>query len=556
MKNILTLLLTLSFSMFYGQVAFTTIPLDKQLIGRDIATNLGDIIIEGEVNNVGVTYDAIEIELYRDGVLQNTSTQTQSLNFTGNSAAFNFTIPIVAELHNYSIKIHGKQGATRTLEQEVVDIVAGDVYIIQGQSNAEAKMQSGSANSNVSDYIRVYSSGARDVPSLLNNDYWYIGQGDGSSSTDGNTGQWGLKLAKMLVDNLKIPIAIFNGAEGGEVIDFFLAPSDYKESLNSNYSRLYYRLNRTALKNKVRAIIWSQGGSDGAINTSITEYKKSFLSLKKSWKTDCSNIEQFYIFQTINSCNTKVEGIKEAQRQLAFENSDISIMSTAALKLSDDDCHFAFVNGYEEFAKRIFPLVNRDIYGVTTAVEVDAPMIQSAALVNATTLEVVTDATTLSIETIAEDFLLEDASQVDITNTITNITVVRNKIIFTLSADPGTNATISYLAQAIGDTGNFITNSNGLEILCFYKYPIGESNLSVDDFEFKVANDGSTFIVTSNNIINQVKVYDVTGRLLVDKKPLDKEVRIDILTIRKGTILLLNVTFDNGAIISKKMIKY
>ncbi len=557
MKIISTLLFVLISTIVYGQVTFSKLPLNKQLVGRDVATNKGDIIVEGEVDNSGVNYDAIEVELYRDGVLQSTSTQTQALTFTGNLASFNFTIPITAELINYSIKIYGKQGVTLTLVEEVVDLVAGDVYIIQGQSIAEAKKINGSADSNVSNFIRVFSSGARDVPSLFNNEYWYIGQGDGSSSTDGNTGQWGLKFARMLVDNIKIPIAIFNGAEGGEIIDFFLAPPDYKESLNSNYARLYYRLNKTGLKNNVRAVIWSQGGSDGAINTPITEYKKDFLTLKNSWNTDCPKIEKFYIFQTTNSCNAKVHEIKEAQRQLAFENQDISIMSTAALELGDDDCHFAFVNGYEEFGKRIFYLINRDIYGVASTKKIDAPMIQSAVLINDNkTLEVVTDATTLSIATVAEDFRLEDANENDITDFITNITTLGNKIIFTLSSDPGENAVISYLAQAVGDRGNFITNSNGIEILCFYKYPIGESNLNVDDFEFKIINDENTLIIISTITINQVKVYDILGKLLIEKKPLDKESRIDIQNFKKGTVLMLNMTFDNGVSTSKKLIRY
>ncbi len=477
MKNSLTFFLILIASLSYGQVTFSKLPLNKQLVGRDVATNTGNIIVEGEVNNTGATYDAIEVELYRDEVLQNSSTQTQLLTFSGNLAPFNFTIPIVAELHNYSIKIYGKQGSTLTLEKEVVELVAGDVYIIQGQSNAVAEMTSGSANANINDFIRVYAFGDSDEADLLGNDTWYRGQGDGDIETNGNVGQWGLKLARMLVDNHNIPVAIFNGAHPGVEIAFFQRPPNYQTSLDSNYGRLYYRLNKTGLKNKVRAVFWSQGEQDGGIGTPLTTYKNSFITLKNSWQSDYSAIEKFYIFQTKNGCWTdvgKINIIKEAQRQLAFENADISIMPTAALD-QEDDCHFKFVNGYEEFGKRLFPLVNRDIYGVnpTPAItEIDAPMIQSASLVNPTTLEVVTDATSLSIATVAEDFLLENASQVNITNTITNIAVLGNKIIFTLSTNPGANATISYLAQDAGATGKFITNSNDIEILCFYRYPI------------------------------------------------------------------------------------
>ena len=63
----------------------------------------------------------------------------------------------------------------------------------------------------------------------------------------------------MLMDDLQIPIAIFNGAHGGQPIEFFQAPGDYKTSTSSNYGRMYYRLNKTRLKENVRAILWSQG---------------------------------------------------------------------------------------------------------------------------------------------------------------------------------------------------------------------------------------------------------------------------------------------------------
>jgi len=480
MKNILTFLSILFFQIAFCQVTFTSIPIDKQLVGRDVITNTGDVIIEGEVDNTSVTYDAIEVELYRDGVLQ--STHPKSLTFTSNLAPFSFTIPIVSELFNYSIKIYGKLGAVSTLEKEVVEIVAGDVYIIQGQSNAVAYNFGEDVPDpdvlNYSEFIRVYANGESDETLLIANDNWYEGTGGLWIDANGNTGMWGQKLAKTLVDIHNIPVAIFNSAHPGERISFFEPDPDPNTPftyLGRNYGRLYYRLNKTGLTNKVRALFWSQGEADGSTNgnTSIADYKTSFLNLKSNWLTHYPNIEHLYLFQTKNGdCDGDLHLIKEAQRQLAFEDSDISIIPSAFFTHRSDNCHFNYANGYEEFANRLYPLVNRDIYGVTYTNEIDAPMIQSATLVNPTTIEVETDATSLTIATTAADFLLEDASQIDITNTITTITVSGNKIIFTLSADPGANATISYLGQAGGLTSNFITNSNGLEILCFYRYPI------------------------------------------------------------------------------------
>ena len=40
--------------------------------------------------------------------------------------------------------------------------------------------------------------------------------------------------------------------------------------------------------------------------------------------------------------------------------NDVEIMSTTAI-LGHDGCHFS-LEGYKEFAKRIFPLVSRDFF--------------------------------------------------------------------------------------------------------------------------------------------------------------------------------------------------
>lgn len=541
MKHILIqALLLIFFNLSFGQVTFNNIPLDKQLIGRDINTNLGHIIVEGEVNNLSVNYDTLLIELYRDNVLHNSV--SSALNYNSGLATFNFDISIVAQLSNYSIKIYGKLESSLTFVKEVIDIVAGDVFIIQGQSNAEARSFNGSANGNQNNFIRVYSSSTADPTVLINNDQWFIGEGDGYSNTNGNAGQWGLKLANSIVESTNIPVAIFNGASSGSPISFFLAPNNYKTSLTSNYGRLYYRLTKTKLKNYVRAVFWAQGESDGMAyaGSSTIEYKNAFTEVRNSWLTDYQNIEKYYIFQTKNGCGGFLMEIKEAQRQLAYENSNISIMPTAAITHHTDNCHFPFTNGYEVFADRIFPLVQRDLYGFIMYNEIDAPIITNAYLSNATTLIVETDATNLKIASVAEDFELSNAGFA----TITNITTSQNNIIFTLSENPGTNPEISYLAQSIG-IGNFITNSNSLELICFYKYPINTFTLSSIDFlknNLRIYPNPTSGLLHIKLPINQnnlkVRLLDVLGRVIFDKQFNSNNFQIN-LPEKKGFYFLM-----------------
>ena len=455
-----------------AQVQFDSIPLTRQLVSRNIQSNLGTLTLAGTVDSTGTPYDSLIVEVLREGLLYDRI--SIPLNYQTNPSAFNLSVEIFAELANYSVNIFGKDDSVVTLERSVSELVAGDVYIIQGQSNAEARMQLGTPDSNASEFIRVFANGT-DIPSDLTNNYnWYLGQGDGDKSTNGNTGQWGLKLARMLVDTFQIPIAIFNGANGGKEIALFQAPPNYQSSLTSNYGRLYHRLEMTGLTRKVRAIFWSQGERDAnPINATTTiDYRNYFNDLYNSWQLDYNNIEKVYIFQSKNGCGFPVENmmrIKEAQRQVAFNNPNVHIMSTAALTHFTDNCHFVYNHGYEKFATRIFKLVSRDFYGVNYS-EIEPPMIQDAYLSNDSTIIVATNASNLSINTIAENFELNDTSG----QSITNIQVSAGTIIFSLTGKPDTSATISYLAQMFG-AGNFITNQNDLELVCFYKYPIRQS---------------------------------------------------------------------------------
>lgn len=506
-----------------GQVTFDTIPLDRQLYGRDTSTNLATVVISGEVSDVAVSYQSIQINVTRNSAFY--GTYTYPLTYSSGIAPFTFSIPIMAELANYTFKIYGKFGTTLTLVKTVSDVVAGDAIIIQGQSNAEAQMHSGTSNAYLSNYVRVYASGHQLEGNLIANNSWFLGQGDGNQNTNGNTGQWGLKLGRMLVDSVKIPIAVFNGAHGGMEIDFFRAPVDYQTSQSSNYGKMYYRLERTGLRDNVRAVLWSQGerDADTSLATSTEDYKTAFLDLKNSWLADYPNIEQFYIFQTKNGCDKPLENlmqVKEAQRQLASENADITIMSTAAIMHHSDSCHFPFANGYEVFADRIFKVIRRDLYGFPDTNEVHPPMPFSASMIDDTVLIIGTNADNLSVSTLATDFKLYNAG----TTTIANIDVLFGDIVITLSDVPPPNASISYLGP-YSSPGGFIINSSGLELLCFHQFPLDTT----------IATDVNTVVT------NPIRVYP---------NPTRESIHINLPSVLVGSTIRL-VDYTGKIILSK-----
>jgi hypothetical protein len=505
MKNALTILFIHLSLLTFGQINYTTVPIDLQLVARDKVTNLGNVKIEGNVDQLS-NYGFIKVEVYRNEVLLNT--EDNELTYIDSKAPFLFNLSIKAELANYSFKIYGYKSAEAIYElnKTVSNVVAGDVYIIQGQSNAVAGIKSGSANGSKSNYIRVYSSGTASSLILISNNAWYVADGDVGSGTDGHIGQWGLKLARMLIDNLQIPIAVFNGAHSGQPISFFQAASDYKTSLSSNYGRLYYRLNQTGLKNNVRAVLWSQGESNAQSSyTSILSYKNYFKALENSWVTDYPNIEKIYIFQTKDcNCSTTADGkmnVKEAQRQLASENNEIEIMPTTSLYLHTDNCHFPFVNGYESFATRIHKLVLHDIYGISYTEEIKAPMIKSAEFIAPNTLVLETDAISLKFSStdqttmltrLKQDFELRNAQGA----LITDVVLSGNKIYFTLSSDPGPIGNVSFVGYN-SNIGFTITNSSNIELISFRNFPI--KNLT-----YNGGNNSSNPVIENTFICNAV----------------------------------------------------
>ena len=417
-------------------------------------------------------YESLKVELLRNGtIIEN---YNQNLVYSDDIANFNIQVPILAELAKYRIRVFGYLQSEEFLLHDADDLVAGDVIIVQGQSNAAAVMYSGTSGAYQNDYLRVYSGGYTNSSSVLSDNQWYYAQGDGNENSGGNAGQWGLALAKMLKDQLNIPIAIFNGAHGGQPISFFNRPNDYQTSTNSNYGRLYYRLNKSGLKNYVRTILWSQGEADSFVNgLSTSQYKDAFEQQMSYWQEDFPSIEKYYIFQTRDcNCGTISSGrkeIKEAQRQLTLNNDSVEIMPTTGMQLHSDNCHYPFINGYEKFASRIFPLVMQQLYGITLQEQIFAPMIINISVTD-NIVEIETNSENLMsnstnynsvINSLNNDFSFNNAAL-----SIVDFQIQSNKLFLTLSQVPSNNTSLSLIGVSSNLEDN-ITNGSGLELIPF-----------------------------------------------------------------------------------------
>ena len=243
---------------------------------------------------------------------------------------------------------------------------------------------------------------------------WRIGQGDGDKSTPGNCGQWGLFLARKLIDSLHIPVAIFNGAHGGTGINFFQRDEHYKTQLNSNYSRLYKRINDAGLIDFVHVILWSQGEHDAASNqsTTVQSYQNKFNLLYNAWHDDFPNLDRIIMFQTAKGCETpteKMQIVTEAQRQLAENNPLITLIPTHGIPFRIvDSCHFEFEAGYRRFADRAFYALMTGTYNQHQGTDLSAPKLLSIETLSSSALRLKFDKEVTVLDSLSTDFFLNN----------------------------------------------------------------------------------------------------------------------------------------------------
>ncbi|KIC94798.1 T9SS type A sorting domain-containing protein [Flavihumibacter solisilvae] len=374
----------------------TVFPKDYQLYPRNLTTNLATVRVQGTINQSS-GYTQVRLKRYRDGSFQNTT--TVNLQYNNGVAAFDFTNEIPAELNNYRFSLYGYKSFTETLLQTANNVVAGDAYIIQGQSNAVANLRGSYSSANNADdpnnapnrsFVRVYGSGST---SGSYSKAWFIGKGNVWYDVDGQTGQWGMRLASDLATSRRIPICIINGGNPGQRITYFQRNDGNPGDPSTNYGRVLNRIREAGLQNNIRAIIWHQGESDiqgslSPVQLSTDQYKSYFHNLMNDWKSDFPSLNKFYLFQIRYGCGMSSADnclkIQEAQRQLDKESSEVVTLGTSnSSQLFDGGsiryCHYNFYDGYKNFGDWVSLVIRRDLYGESgLPATIESPEPQSA----------------------------------------------------------------------------------------------------------------------------------------------------------------------------------
>ena len=450
-------------------------PVDNQFFARD-DDNEGTLYYNG---TLGEAADGVYLKLYADDKLVKTEIQKLKAD-----KSYAFAVKLKTGLIIYKVEFGTKNGSTEKIQQSVSNLVCGDAYIIEGQSNAVGFNYEGTDKRQ--DLTRT------NIPWIRS----FGGCGEAADPLTGGWGNavverltptspdrihfisvWGMALAKKLVADTQIPVCILNGAVGGTRIDQHMP--DHVKTANKErliYNNLKQRIIAAKLTHGIRGVMWHQGeadqGSDGPDNCYGCEvYEKYWLELTAAWKQDYPNLRHYYLFQIWpNACSQggtrNSDKLRDVQRRLSRLYSSLSVVPTLDIP-SGANCHFK-TNDYEKMGQTMAPLLERDIHGKVFTQPISSADLKKAFYTTAKKDEISLefDQPVAWIDALASQFYLDGEA-----GKIASGSVSGNLLTLKLTA-PSSASSITYLTDKKWDIKTLLYGKNGLAALTFCEVPL------------------------------------------------------------------------------------
>ncbi len=443
-------------------------PEDHQFYARD-DKGQGRLHYRGTLKE---SADSVFLRLYAADKLLNT--QEQKIGADNNYA---LSASLQAGLIAYRTEFGIRRGGAEMVLEKASDLVCGDVFVIQGQSNAEAWTDKRVVHPYRSPWLRSFGTPsthkdrARDA--VWGNALSFNG---GQNHHHFQIGYWGVELGRMLIEKHKIPVCFINGAQGGTRIDQHQRNEAEPTDVTTIYGRLLWRLQQAKLTHGVRAVLWHQGendqGESGVTGTfGWVNYEDYFIRMAARWKEDYPNIKHYYIHQiwpgACGSRSVENDRLRERQRRLPGQFSNMSIMSTLGIR-PGGGCHY-LPEGYAAMARQLFPLINKYSYGEESQEPVTPPDIQSVSYTSdrRDEIKLTFDQDVKWGDEVARQFYLNDDSAE------LNAIGGAGRIITLKLSRPSTAKNLSYISGGKWRQQEaIIWGSNGIAALTFCEFPI------------------------------------------------------------------------------------
>ena len=468
-------------------------PSDLQLYPRDFESNVASVEVAGTVT---APYTEVELNVFREGELWNRWNHQVT-----DSASFEFLVELPAELANYDFELIAVNGNNRESIAAANDVVAGDVYVINGQSNAASGIWSaaGPGNEDASNFVRSF--GVMGLDEWINDTDWHVVVAEcfPSRLEPGCIGRWGLRFGSNIVNTEQVPVAVINGARGGRDIAYFQRNDANSSDLTTNYGRLNTRLNLAGVAENIRGFMWYQGESD---RVNVEGHINGFTELFSDWQNEYPSVEEYYLFQIRHTCVPLdlVYGqgvdISNFQREFANARGSVTAVSTTALD-GHDGCHFAYLDGYQQLGDNISRIVRNDLYDRSFQ-NAEAADIVSAVLASSNTVDLTfTSGNSLTADDGFEAlFELKDSNDGQ-SYAITDGSVIANSTVRLTTAQSipaNANLVVNYVSLS-GDQ-DWLTNQTGIGILSFQGFSV-DTDTSPQPVQVVTAFAGSDYNGTS-----------------------------------------------------------
>jgi hypothetical protein len=437
-------------------------PQEGQFYARD-DRNEGTLYYNGQLDeDLASSTQEVFLKLYADERLIHTATSK-----IDSDKRYSLSAKLTAGLVKYRIEF----GVDKDRVIDTVgDLVCGDAYLIDGQSNALATDTPEKSPPETNPWIRSYAVPSQN-PKDNEGNLWVLPVWKAQNGQRAELGWWGMELAKRLVESQRVPIFMINAAVGGTRIDQHQRNAMNPTDLSTIYGRMLWRIRQAKLTHGIRAILWHQGendqGADGPTGGFGWEtYHDYFIQMAAGWKQDFPNVKHYYVFQIWpNSCamggrNGSGDRLREKQRQLPTLFSNLSILSTLGVK-PEGGCHFP-LEGWSKFAQMAQPLIERDFYGKASGVPLTPPNLTSASLSpSGDRIELTFDQPIEWEDKLSREFYLDGIRAKIVAGSVSG------HILSLELSEPTTAAKITYLKEIDWSQDRLLKGTNGLAALTF-----------------------------------------------------------------------------------------
>jgi hypothetical protein len=367
MKNNLLLLFLLfsglgisrNYAQTIGVAAFDKLPADKQLFARD-KNKQADITISGKVQSTGYAY--VSVVKFRNKA--RIGYQKAALSYSGSNAPFSLTSKIKAELAEYAFEVYACKSATdSSLIVRRNDILAGDFYLIYGQSNAVAWEVDYTYRN---EFCRTYG---------------FNGGGNGwglSNDLSPRVGIFGIEFQRRVAEKYQIPTCVMNGAmAGASIVDLTGRNPNNHADATTGYGIMLNYAQQSGLLPSLKGIFYWQGEAEAA-SDDPTVWAPRFDKLMTQLQEDYPMIEKMYVFQLPlfggGAYDDRIGAFREQQRLL---NKKYPIIQPyAALGAPDWNGFHYGLNGYLQVGRDLAEMAGFYHYGAKE--KATSPSLQKA----------------------------------------------------------------------------------------------------------------------------------------------------------------------------------